>query len=208
MGASAVHALQRLLRLFRAKARRVRDHHLGQADDGVERRAQLVAHAGEELRLVLARLCELTALVLDLVEQPHVLDRNHGLVREGVEQFDLLVGEGRPGDRVKAERRSAFPHADGTPSRYEIGRARLSLRGRRHSPDRPCTSANVNYVAFDQGPPSVGPRSGFDGTSRSYVVVVRREAMARCDSKIAVLRRLMVRDCPPRKGGRPTRPSV
>ena len=70
--------------------------HLGDADDGVERRAQLVAHAGEELRLVLAGLGELLALVLDFVEQPHVLDRDHRLVGEGLEQVDPLVGE-RPG---------------------------------------------------------------------------------------------------------------
>ncbi len=31
-------------------------HHLGEADDGVERRAQFVAHVGEERRLRLARL--------------------------------------------------------------------------------------------------------------------------------------------------------
>ena len=56
VGAGAMHAAQRLLRLLGAEARRVGDHHLGEPDDGVERRAQLVAHAGEELRLVLARL--------------------------------------------------------------------------------------------------------------------------------------------------------
>jgi len=65
---SAVHALQRLLRLFRAEARRVAEHHLGQPDDGIERRAQLVAHAGDEVRLVLARQLELAALVPDFVE--------------------------------------------------------------------------------------------------------------------------------------------
>ena len=91
--AGAVHALQRLQRLLRAEARRVGDHHLGQPDDGVERRAQLVAHAGDELRLVLARLGELTVLVLDFVEQPHVLDRDHCLVGEGLYQLDLLVRE-------------------------------------------------------------------------------------------------------------------
>ena len=62
VGSSAVYALQRLLRLFRAEARRIGDHHLGQTDDGVERRAQLVAHAGDELRLVLARLLQLSVL--------------------------------------------------------------------------------------------------------------------------------------------------
>ena len=37
-------------------------------DDGVERGAQLVAHAGDELRLVLARHLQLPVLVLDFVE--------------------------------------------------------------------------------------------------------------------------------------------
>ena len=72
---------------------RILPQHLADADDGVERRAQLVAHIGEELRLVLARLGELAALVLDFVEQPHVLDRDHRLVGEGRHQLDLLLGE-------------------------------------------------------------------------------------------------------------------
>src|SRR6516162_9103910 len=42
MSPSAVHALQRLLRLFRAEPRGVCDHHFGQPDDGIERRAQVV----------------------------------------------------------------------------------------------------------------------------------------------------------------------
>ena len=47
---------------FRSEARRVGDHHLGEPDDGIERRAQLMAHAGYELRLVLARQFELAVL--------------------------------------------------------------------------------------------------------------------------------------------------
>jgi type II secretory pathway predicted ATPase ExeA len=39
VGARAMHALKRLLRLFRAEAPRVRNHHLCQSDDGIERRA-------------------------------------------------------------------------------------------------------------------------------------------------------------------------
>src|SRR5262249_41986545 len=93
VGASAMHALQRLLRLFRAEACRIFDHHLGQSDDGIERRAQLVAHAGDELRLVLAGKPQLAALVLDFVEQPHVLDGNHSLIGEGGGKLDLSLGE-------------------------------------------------------------------------------------------------------------------
>src|SRR5262249_49693892 len=79
---SAVHALKWFLGLFCAEARRVFDHHFGQADDGIERRAQLVAHAGDELRLVLARHLQLPAFLFDLAEQTRVLDREHRLGRE------------------------------------------------------------------------------------------------------------------------------
>src|SRR6516165_1249301 len=66
-------------------------HQFGVAQDGVERRAQLMAHIGQELRLMLARLFKLAALVLDFIEQSNVLDSNCCLVSEGRDQFDLLV---------------------------------------------------------------------------------------------------------------------
>ena len=77
----------------RAVAVDVVSDQLGVAEDGIKRRAQLVAHVGQKLRLVLARFCKLPALVMDFVEQPHVLDRDHRLVGEGGDQLDLLVGE-------------------------------------------------------------------------------------------------------------------
>jgi hypothetical protein len=46
--------------------------HLGHANEGIEWSAELMAHVGEELRLVLACFRDLAALVLDIVEQPHV----------------------------------------------------------------------------------------------------------------------------------------
>src|SRR5205823_13964821 len=52
-------------------------HQFGIAQDGVERRAQLMAHVGEELRLVLARLLKLPALILYFVEQPHIRSEEH-----------------------------------------------------------------------------------------------------------------------------------
>ena len=66
------------------------DDELGVAQDGVERRAQLMAHVGEELRLVLARDLELAALLLDLAEQAGVLDRQRGLRGEGLQQLEHL----------------------------------------------------------------------------------------------------------------------
>ena len=43
--------------------------------------------------LLLQRLGELARARLHLVEQAHVLDRDHRLVGEGGHQLDLLVGE-------------------------------------------------------------------------------------------------------------------
>ena len=63
---STEHAVKRLSILLCCL--RILPKHLGDADDGVERRAQLMAHVGEKLRLVLARLRELPALFLDFIE--------------------------------------------------------------------------------------------------------------------------------------------
>ena len=132
-----MHAAQRLERLLGAEARRIGDHHLGEADDGVERRAQLVAHVGEELRLVLARELELAALVLDLVEQPHVLDRDHRLVGEGRDQLDLLVGE-RPHlgarQRQHADRDALAQHRN---AEHGAETAQPLCLGTGVAPDRP-----------------------------------------------------------------------
>src|SRR5262249_4019043 len=68
-----------------------------------------VCGLNDELRLVLVRLCELATLVLDFVEQPHVLDRYHRLVGEGGHQLDFLSAErphGGAGQDQHADRRS------------------------------------------------------------------------------------------------------
>ena len=49
---------------------------------------KLVRHVGEELRLVAVGGFDLAALVLDLAEQPGVLDRQHGLGGEGFQKLD------------------------------------------------------------------------------------------------------------------------
>jgi hypothetical protein len=82
--------------------------HLAVADDRVERRAQLVRHVGQELRLVAVGGLELAALVLDLPEQPRVLDGQRRLAGEGLEDIDdlrgkfagRLLGDGEAADEV------------------------------------------------------------------------------------------------------------
>jgi hypothetical protein len=91
-----------------------------------------VAHVGEELRLVLACLRELPALVLDFLEQPHVFDRDYRLVGEGGEQLDLFVRK-RP--RLKA-RQPEHPN-------------RQPFTHKRHGEDRPVIADLLRF------PPSV-----------------------------------------------------
>ena len=69
-----LHALEHLPGLGRQLAVEAVLHQLGVAEDGVERRSQLVAHVGQELRLVLAGDLELVALLLDLLEQARIVD--------------------------------------------------------------------------------------------------------------------------------------
>ena len=72
MSARAEDAVERLRILFYRL--RVLPQHLTNANDGIQWRAQFVAHAGEELRFMLTSLGELSALVLDFLEQPYILD--------------------------------------------------------------------------------------------------------------------------------------
>jgi hypothetical protein len=121
------------------------------SDDRVERRAQLVAHAGKELRLVLACLLELPALVLDLVEQAHVLDRDRRLVGEGLHKLDLLVGErahlqARQRQEADRDALAQHRHSEGSTKaaqslRLDEGEVRVGLH-----------VGNVDSPAFEQHP--------------------------------------------------------
>ena len=69
--------------------------HLGVADDGVQRRPQLVGHVGQEGGLVLAGLAKLAFASWSCREQPGVLDGDDGLIRERLQQGDLPLVNGR-----------------------------------------------------------------------------------------------------------------
>ena len=78
---------------------------------------QVAGRAGDDLEhlggrgLLLERLGQLAGARLHLVEQPHVLDRDHRLVGEGGDQLDLLFGEWADAGSLQddyADRRS-FP---------------------------------------------------------------------------------------------------
>ena len=87
----AKNAIERLDVLLQCL--RILPQHLGDADDGIERGSQLMAHVGEELRFVLARFGKLPALLLDLVEQSCILDRQDRLRAEGLQEIDRALGK-------------------------------------------------------------------------------------------------------------------
>src|SRR5262245_41680271 len=60
----------------------------GEADEGVKRRAQRVRHVGEKLRLVAVSSFDLFAFILDLAEQPGVLDRQGRLSCERLQEVN------------------------------------------------------------------------------------------------------------------------
>src|ERR1700730_17072194 len=89
----ALNAIEYAARSFRHLAVDAVQNKLGVAENCIERRTQLVAHIGEELRFVLASLRKLAAFVLDFVEQAHVLDGDDRLIGKRSDQFDLLGRE-------------------------------------------------------------------------------------------------------------------
>src|SRR5262249_28662414 len=59
-----------------------------EADDRVQWRSKLVGHVGQEFRLVPVGRLDLPTLLLDLAEQPGVLDGESRLRRKGLKQLD------------------------------------------------------------------------------------------------------------------------
>ena len=75
-----------------ANARRVLQHALEHRLQIAGRSADHAQHFGRR-RLLLQRFRQLARSCLHLLEQPHIADRDHGLVGEGLQQGDLLVAE-------------------------------------------------------------------------------------------------------------------
>jgi hypothetical protein len=92
-----------------------------------------VAHIGKELRLVLARVGELAALFLDLVEQANVLDGDHRLVGERGDQLDLPV---------RKRRDLRFPYS------YYAERNALTQQGYRQHASEALQSQRFREVIF------------------------------------------------------------
>ena len=82
------------------------------------------------LAQIVERRREFVRARLHLVEQAHVLDRDHGLVGEGLHDFDLALGEraGLGARQHEARRRLALSRSNGTPSSERTGRRQRAAR--------------------------------------------------------------------------------
>ena len=72
-------------------------------DDGVEHRLHVRGRGGDHLQDVGRRGLPLQRF-RGLVEQPRVLDGDHGLVGKGLQQLDMMVGERAGLDARNADR--------------------------------------------------------------------------------------------------------
>ena len=84
--------------------------HLGEADDGVQRRPQLVGHVGQELALVLACLLQLAALLFDLARP--ILDFTRPIYDLLFEVCVRLLKLGRHGVELIGERLDLIAGSD------------------------------------------------------------------------------------------------
>src|SRR5262245_60062862 len=71
----------------------------GTLDDSVEDWLNVSGRAADDAehlggcRLMLQRLAQFGVTLLQFLEQPDILNRDHGLISEGLEESDLLIGE-------------------------------------------------------------------------------------------------------------------
>ena len=131
-GEQVLPGLEDVAQVFRLLLVDLAEHplgqHLGEADDGVQRRAQLVRHVGQELRLVLAGDLQLATLVGDLPEETSVLDGQGRLGGKGLEQLDdlrrklarRLPVDGEPADELVFAQHRDGQHGPGARAEQDV----------------------------------------------------------------------------------------
>ena len=136
---------------------------------------------------MLARLCKLPAFFLDFIEQPHVLDRDYGLVGEGGYQLDLLVGKGPDlgaGQHHHADR-VALPQQWDPEGGAKAGRF-LTFDKIEFPIGQ--NIVNLNGLTINQGSPSDRPPSPHKSSSLRKLDEFQRKAETRRKLQDAILR--------------------
>ena len=162
MPARAEHAVERLEVLLEALG--ILPQHLGDADDGVERCAQLVAHVGEELRLVLARDSASWRLLSWISSNSRTFSiAITAWSAKVVDKLNLLVGEWLHLVRRSTNYANRTPsRSSGTPSMVRIA-AQSVAPPRMCTPDRPAHPRTVSVLPSSNVRPTTFPRPAFSG---------------------------------------------
>src|SRR5215204_6376443 len=138
-------------------------------EDGLQssRRCADDAQDFRRSHLLFERLLQLARTRLNFLEQSDVLDRDHRLIREGLDELDLVCGEGPNGASSKRDHadRLSLPHERHPEQRAEMAEA---LRLIPAIVWIPIHILNLNALAFEQGRPATFPRSGSTGMVRTY----------------------------------------
>src|SRR5713101_8445710 len=103
VGATVVYRADVRLLSLRQLAVEAVQQHLREADDGVERRPELVRHAGQKLGLEPAGLHELRVGFGELLVEPRVLQRDGDLIGEDGKHLQLLIVEDVAGELLAHE---------------------------------------------------------------------------------------------------------
>ena len=90
MFAIALHPVEHITHPVRRLTVDVIEDQFRVAEDGIKRRAQLMAHIGQELRFVLASDFELLALLTNFIKQTCILNGEYRLRRKGLEKINSL----------------------------------------------------------------------------------------------------------------------
>ena len=114
---------------------------------------------------------------LHLVEQPHVLDRDHCLVGEGLDQRDLRIGERLDLQAISqndAEQFIPFEHRDGEngPERFDVLRPERIFWVGLHI-------VNVDRPALERGTARCAVPAGPDRMVRHPLLELRRRVVVR-----------------------------
>src|SRR6516165_3283767 len=91
MAPVGLNALYHFAHLFWRLPVNIVENELSISEDRIQRCTEFMTHVGDELRLVLAFGLELTTFFIDLTKQARILDGEHRLCGEGLDEVDSPI---------------------------------------------------------------------------------------------------------------------
>src|SRR5215831_2890810 len=159
----------------------------GALNDRIEHRLSIGRRSADDVKhlarrgLMFESFCQLLRSCLYILEQPHVLDRDHRLVGESGGEFDLPVGEGVHlesrqydyADRHALPQQRDAEHRVSSPNPPLLGETRIGKIG------IGLHIGNMDDFALLRGAPKYGPAAPLHRTVSHVLVVLGRISVAR-----------------------------